>query len=93
MSSSDLNKLSVPVTAAGDYGINKPENAWPGAAEDVVIGMRAVGHHLYQTGWDRDGDGHEIWLRHKDYHDQEDHVHDWSEWQKYPPDPAPEPEE
>ena len=92
MSSNDLNTLAVPVTATGDYGINQPDNAWPGAAEDVVISMRAIGHHLYQTGWDRDSDGHEVWLRHKDYHDPS-HEHPWSEWVKFPPDEAPAPPE
>lgn len=86
----DLNRLSAPQAATGDYGVNQPDNAWPGAADDVVISMRQIGGYLYQTGYDKDGDGTFIMMRRKPVDTGADA---WDAWTKFPADPEPpEPE-
>ena len=48
----DLNQLSSPPGANGNYGINQPVNAWPGASSDVVIWQVNIGDEVRQMGRD-----------------------------------------
>lgn len=73
----DLDYLSVPSGATGDYGIHMPVNAWPGAAADVVIGMQLVGATLYQTGHDRDQPT-TLWQRNRNFVTEKPGP--WSQW-------------
>ena len=60
----DLNTL-MPVSAShGDYGLNDPANAWPGAGTDVVVNVSWLGTTLVQVGYNSENPD-DIWARHR----------------------------
>jgi hypothetical protein len=65
------------------YGINLPENAWPGASDDIVIATVLAGGKYIQIGSNY-GEA-QLYSRNRDYNAGGP----WSAWAQWP---APEPE-
>ena len=86
----DLNSLTPVSASRGDYGINDPANAWPGAGTDVVVNVSWLGTTVVQTGFNADNPD-DLWVRYR-----RDGEQAFSEWASLsgaiaPPEPAPAP--